>query len=388
MFIQIEPDLSTWGSMATSAQGDVFGQDITTWRIESRRSLGLPIDKPIVIAGHQPEFFHPGILAKFIAGDQAARSISGELVHLVVDHHVGEFNTIEIPQPQGEGLSVRASHLATLDREIAMNYQGRVMPTQTVEPFTDALINAEGTNAAMQFASATDALMSPWATVDHLLGSTALLQTEFGLRIVEEINEDPDRCRTTYNKAVSSHPECGISLLGKDEVPLWYGSRNSRHGSSADGVQPRALLLTLLARASVGDLFVHGLGGVVYDKLMEHWALNWLGVTPCPAAMATATMYLPFQQQSIGDARKQYFSPDGEEEKRKLFLDSIEKAPYRSSTKQKQFKAMHEWLSSMSTRPVESQYRTSDRIAARRDWAFPLYPDEMLDQLRNAIVDG
>ena len=386
VFVQIEPELSSWGSMAAAAQGEVFGQDITTWRNESRRSLELPVDIPIVIVGHQPEFFHPGILAKFIAGEQAANNIGGELVHLVVDHHAGVFNKIEFPEQLEEGLSVQESRLANLDVEIAMKSQERVTPPSNVHPFTDALTNAEGTNAAMQFASATDALMSPWATVDHLLGATSLLKTEFGLRVIEEMQIDPDRCRTTYNDAVSKHPRCSIASLAKDELPLWFGNRNKRFGSMDEEMHPRALLLTLLARVSIGDLFVHGTGGIAYDQIMEQWVSSWLGITPCPATMATATVQMKFQQQSIEDARKQYFSPEGESGKRKQFLDSIDNAPYRSSARREQFNALHEWLSSMRTRPVESQYRTTERIAARRDWAFPLYPDETLNQLRDAIV--
>ena len=375
-----------WGSMATAAQGEVFGQETTTWRTESCRSLGLPIDTPMVVVGHQPEFFHPGILAKFIAGEHAAKSIGGALVHLVVDHHAGVFNNIEIPGQLEEGLCVQELQIADLDVDIAMKDQERVTPHSDVQPFTDALINAEGINAAMQFANETDALMSPWATVDHLVGGTSLLSTEFGQRVLDEMKRDPDRCRTTYNDAVSRHPECSITLLDNDELPLWFGNRNAKFGSMDDTLHPRALLLTLLARVSIGDLFVHGTGGISYDKIMEQWVLDWLGITPCPATMATATLQLEFQLQSIGDARKQYFSPDGEEVKKDLLLDSIESAPYRSIKKKEQFNAMHEWLSSIRPRPVEAQYRSTVRIAARRDWAFPLYPDEMLHQLRDAIV--
>jgi len=384
--VRVEPDLSSWGSMATAAQGEVFGKDVSEWRAESRRSLGLPVDASIVIVGHQPEFFHPGILAKFIAGEQVAKSIGGVLVHLVVDHHAGSFDTIEMPERCGEGLSVREIQLANLATEIAMKAQERVAPTHDVEPFTEALVNADGTNAAMQFASATDALMSPWAKVDHLIAGSDLLHTEFGMRVIAEMNRDPGRCRTMYNQAVSSHQECGISMLGEDELPLWYGNRNSRRGSPRDSVHPRALLLTLLARVSIGDLFVHGTGGMVYDKIMEQWVLKWLGITPCPATMATAMLQLKLQQQSINDARREYFSPKGESKKRKLFLDSITNAPYQSSTRQEQYQAMHAWLSSMNLRPDVAQYRFAEHVAARRDWAFPLYPDEMLDQLRDAIV--
>jgi hypothetical protein len=347
--------------------------------------MGLPEHVQLVVVGHQPEFFHPGILAKFIAGDVVAQKIGGELVHLVVDHHVGSFNTIEIPERQGNRLVIQDMHLALLDHEIAMKYQKRVVPTEGMDPIAEALINATGNNAAMQFASATDALMSSWATVDHLVGSSELLQTEFGFNIIEEMYKDPDRCRETYNNAVANYPDCGITMLANDELPMWHGMRNASHGTLEEGVQPRALLLTLLARVILGDLFVHGTGGMSYDRIMEHWVSSWLGITPCPATMATATLRLPLQQQTIEDARKQYFSPFGESQKREQFLDSIEGAPHKSLLRHEQFQALHDWLASLNSRPDEAQYRDSERIANRRDWAFPLYPDEMLDQLHKAI---
>jgi hypothetical protein len=104
--------------------------------------------------------------------------------------------------------------------------------------------------------------------------------------------------------------------------------------------------------------------------------------------MATATLHLPLQLQTIDDARRQYFSPDGESLKRDRFLDLIERAPYGSIARQEQFQSMHDWLSSLNFRPDESQYRNAERIASRRDWAFPLYPVEMLDQLRDAIKEN
>jgi hypothetical protein len=383
--VQLDPKLSQWNSIVCAAQGDVFDKDLSEWHRETRISIGLPVEAQLIVVGHQPEFFHPGILAKFIAGDIVAQKSGGDLVHLVVDHHVGTSNSIAFPERLGEKLVIRDVLLTTFDEEIAMKDQDRVTPVDGIDPFAEALINAKGDNAAMQVASATDILMSPWANVDHLIGSTALLQTAFGLRVIEEMHRDPDRCRETYNEAVANHPDCVIPMLSNDELPVWYGNRNSRFGSPNDSVQPRALLLTLLARVSLGDLFIHGTGGMLYDKIMEQWVSSWLGITPCPATLATATMHLDLQQQTIEDARSQYFSPDGETQKRDQFLDSIDRSPYKSSTRQEQFQAMHDWLSSINDRPDESQFRNAERIASRRDWAFSLYPDEMLDALREAI---
>ena len=71
--------------------------------------MGLPEHVKIIVVGHQPEFFHPGVLAKFIAGDLVAQKLKGVLVHLVVDHLTGSCNTIEIPERQDEHFPRRRS---------------------------------------------------------------------------------------------------------------------------------------------------------------------------------------------------------------------------------------------------------------------------------------
>ncbi|MEE2912966.1 MAG: hypothetical protein VX436_04085 [Planctomycetota bacterium] len=374
--------------MVRAPRGKIFGKDILQWRNETRSSLGISEDVPVIIAGHQPEFFHPGILAKFIAGDIVARDVGGELVHLVVDHCMGSLNPIEIPTMQGDQIEVIKFELSALVEQVIMKDQKRVVLPRDIEPFATALFNASGDNAAIQIGNATDALMSPWASVDHLIGSSELLQTEFGLRVIEEMRNDPSRCRESYNHAVSRHKNCGISLLLNDELPVWYGKHNANFGGLNDSIQPRALLLTLLARVSIGDLFVHGTGGMLYDTIMEQWAFDWLDIVPCKAVMATATLRMPLKEQTIEDARRQYFSPDGELEKKDQYIKSIDRAPYKSSERRKQFQAMHNWLSSLNTRPDEARYRIAHRIASRRDWSFPLYPYLMLDQLREVILEN
>ena len=146
------------------------------------------------------------------------------------------------------------------------------------------------------------------------------------------------------------------------------------------------MLLTLLARLAIGDLFVHGTGGSRYDNIMEQWLFDWLGVYPCYTTMATATLKLPIKVQSIADARSDYFNPIHLSEKKKMYLASIEESPYGSTERLMQFHAIHAWLDSVGTRPDIKAIRISQEIANRRDWAFPLYPTEMIDELVDGIT--
>ncbi len=349
--------------------GELFGRTIADWRASARNTLGLP-DKPIIVVGHQPEFFHPGILAKFVAASQIAKQIDGSLVHLVVDHHIGNSGVIEVPDETGRYLSTKQLVVAKVDTHIAMKDQPRVLPSHD-NIFSKALANATGDNAAMQFANATGNLMKPWAQIDFCIAGTLLLNTELGEALTEEMRMNPAPCITAYNNAVSRFQKCDISILDKNELPLWNGKTNDIVTSKFDDLRPRALLLTLLARVLLGDLFVHGTGGYTYDKVMECWLSEWLHIKPCAMTMATATVMLPFQVQTIEQARRDYFLPP------QHFLDAIEKAPVGSPERKTLFFAMHKWLEKNNLKPDLKALKNAQGIANRRDWSFPLYGEKI-----------
>jgi hypothetical protein len=60
-------------------------------------------------------------------------------------------------------------------------------------------------------------------------------------------------------------------------------------------IRPRALTLTLFARLFVGDVFIHGLGGAIYDKVTDEIVRSYYRVEPPQAVMATGTVLLPLR---------------------------------------------------------------------------------------------
>lgn len=372
------PNFAEWSSLIGAPVGNLFGKPLTFWRKQAREQLGLP-PIPLVVVGHQPEFFHAGVLAKFIAGNCVATQVGGALVHLVVDHHFGTSGAIDTPSEEGASLTTSVLQIATLDATCSMKDQPRVTPVQGTV-FTDALANARGKNAAMQFANATDVLMSPYATVAHCIAGTSLLKTTLGQALISYMQKDPGACISAYNHAVSQIVDCGIAPLESKELPLWQGVHNEPFAGDSDDLRPRALLLTLLARLVIGDLFVHGTGGYSYDAVMELWAKDWLGVSPCEKVMATADVRLKFNLRTIEEERRLYFNPP------KHMLQAIEGAPYQSAEKQLHFLALHKFLEQTGQKPVVQEIKKAWKIANRRDWAFPLYGSSQLMQLKDSIT--
>jgi len=60
-------------------------------------------------------------------------------------------------------------------------------------------------------------------------------------------------------------------------------------------IRPRALSLTLFTHLCLGDVFVHGLGGALYDKVTDVVFERFLGVRAPGVILATCTVHLPLE---------------------------------------------------------------------------------------------
>jgi hypothetical protein len=60
-------------------------------------------------------------------------------------------------------------------------------------------------------------------------------------------------------------------------------------------IRPRALALTLFVRMAVGDAFIHGLGGALYDKITDEVFGRLLGVQAPEIILASCTVRLPIE---------------------------------------------------------------------------------------------
>ncbi|MBX3374348.1 MAG: hypothetical protein KF817_10980 [Phycisphaeraceae bacterium] len=292
-------------------------------------------------------------------------------------------------------------------------------------------------DAAAQMAGALADLRSPWCARMPAFRASDLVASAFGRRFIRAMVDDPWTCAQRYNDAVRAVPEAGLPpLLIRDdlvELPLWrVGADGVRQRAfDADAGQwlaadasaapssrllPRALLLTALVRLAAVDLFVHGTGGAVYDRAMESWVTGWLGVRPAPFAVATATLRLPLQdpaahhrasiaQEMAAAAHRTWHDPEpapardapGPGEVKRLLLSAIEAAPRGSRRRRAAYRAMHEQLAMLRSRHIgrveaaqrraraAQEARADAVIAARRDWAFPLYEPASLAALADAV---
>ena len=91
-------------SLVSSSTATVGGLPFSTWRELVRSEVAACCgardgfgDKPLIVSGHQPELFHPGVWIKNFAAAGFGRSVDGVGVHIVADSDLIKRTTAAVP---------------------------------------------------------------------------------------------------------------------------------------------------------------------------------------------------------------------------------------------------------------------------------------------------
>jgi hypothetical protein len=257
--------------------------------------------------------------------------------------------------------------------------------------------------------------------------------------IVSRMLADAHRCASLYNRAVAEFPGAGMTpmVVGRElvELPMWAVRWNESRqrvfvdlsdsdpmfvyddGEPIDReavtLLPRALMLTAVMRGYLCDLFIHGTGGLVYDKVTEAWWNAWAGETLSPMAGVTADVFLalgaPVADRAELDRAVWYrhhlphnldrvLGLDGQAAQRKREIlehmnDDRDKARRRAA-----FGELHQINRDLAEQHpqavVSAQQKLhlaqvgviNARTSARRDWCFALYPPASLHELGRRLA--
>jgi len=192
------------------------------------------------------------------------------------------------------------------------------------------------------FARCRRRLERAWGVANREVPLGRLWATKAFARLAGAILADLPRFHTVHNAAVRayrqehgitspSHPVPDLARVeGWDEAPFWAwrpGARRQRLFARIDGprvvlrfgnevldlpaepeafvrawcglgvrgvrLRSRALTTTLAARLLLADLFIHGLGGGLYDALTDVLLRDYVGVAPPGFLILTGTLRLP-----------------------------------------------------------------------------------------------
>jgi hypothetical protein len=420
------------------AEGEMLGRPLREWRAAMRAELGVPAGL-VAGTGHQVEWWHPGIVAKFMWADAIAGRDGAAVLWLVVDTDVRDPRELRVPvETQGKLQAVthrfgpRAAQGTPACRRDAHApapfeaLRGVAIPASAAEGVRaahDALLaNAGAADCTEQVIGAlretTPAIGTPACTVR----TSNLLQTALGAAIVAHAAADPVECARAFNAAVRLVPRVAQPLaedgpLGA-ELPFWTmaadGTRARVSASELPALRersaplwPRAFLTSAIARAALCDRFVHGTGGGTYERATEAFAASWMGATLPAFDMATATLRLPFAPDdgpppvTPAERRARWFDPESAHgamsDRKRAALDAIARAPRASAERRAAWRAMHEQLArtrnahachfmELDARTAADRERTrAALLRADRTWAAVLHPQESLVRLAEAM---
>jgi len=179
-------------------------------------------------------------------------------------------------------------------------------------------------------------------------------------------------------------------------------------------IRTRALTTTLFARLCLCDLFLHGIGGALYDEVTDDILRTWLGLEPPPYMVLTATLRLPIAGDSSPALPRPHdlrwrlrdqqwnperYLPDGESAEalgKKLAVVERMAAPSggdRTSSSLELAFLRTVWRSQVESSVQAAQAdlarsearELSTRRLGSRDFAWPLHPRANLEQLWERI---
>ena len=440
--VRLEPAPTGW-----KASLDARFESLDAQARHFRSQLGLPADQPIVMTGHQATWWHSGILAKFIAADALATAVGAQTACIVPDQDEQDFATIAFPVREEKGGDADTTSAIAVERVAVAPAVGPGVASASCPAFTPLSMtpasapatasvsqglgalrdrlqaHADEASAARQVIGALRDLAAPFASTGQTLFASALCRTDLFQSLVERIISAPEQVAMQYNDAVVRHPEAGLTPMRKRrgawETPLWrLLPQTPRLRVFSDELPvidrselaPRAIFMTGLMRLAACDLFIHGVGGGVYDGASADWFGSWLGEELAPMTVATATLRLPVAQDpevsahsvahAVWLAQAARHNPGllgaGEEQAKKDKLVAKAHA-LRHADAAPVFDEMHELLAAyrrahaqelqeLAHRAHEARASLTSRdIALDRTWAFFLHEESALHALRSDI---
>jgi hypothetical protein len=224
--------------------------------------VGSPFDidavssssRPLVVTGHQPELFHPGVWVKAFAAAGIAGSHQGVALNLIVDNDIPKSTSIQVPTLDQDGLRVARvefdrwendtpyEDLAVRDESRFSTFADRVRQALGVavkDPVLDEfwpLVLRRGSETAlpgMRFSLARREIEAEWGISNLEVPLSEVCQTDGFLWFASHILAQLPRYRQVYNDALREyrtahgirskhHPVAALDRRGDWlEAPFW-----------------------------------------------------------------------------------------------------------------------------------------------------------------------
>ena len=211
-------------------------------------------DRPIFLAGHQPQLFHPGVWFKNLALGAMAESHGALAINLIIDSDTMKANTLRVPggsidQPHTEaipfdsaGSRVPFEERGVVDRQVLADF-GRRVQRQIAPLVPDPLIRRywpmvlerlrQTDNLGACLAQSRHQLEGQWGSNTLEVPQSRICHTESHAWFVSHLLAQLPRFREDYNAVVAAYRQAHrirstahpVPNLGRDgpwlEAPFW-----------------------------------------------------------------------------------------------------------------------------------------------------------------------
>jgi hypothetical protein len=450
-----------------------------------------PLDpaRRLVVAGHQPELFHPGVWAKNFALQGIARAHALTPLNFLVDSDTAKSSALRLPAPPDAEHAW--PHLVTVPYDRwsgeTPHEEQRILEPPLFESFAeragavlrgwrlgsilpafweDVTHEARRTpNPGTCFAAARRTWERRWGCANLEVPLSVLCRTRsfawFACHLLADLpwfhslhNACVRQYRESHGIRSKNHPVPNLGAAdGWLETPFWAwregrgrrqrlfartsGSRlelraglevwpslphplTNPNGATTAwlGLQlagyklrSRALTTTLFARLFLAELFVHGIGGGIYDELTDELIQRFYRVEPPGFLILSATRLLPLPLYPATEAEcrrlarlarelhwkpQLYLSTAPDSEHAALLAEQrswIERQPADRAERRRRTVRLRE-LAELLRAPLQERERqvraeraqceqglAANALLRRRDWAFCLYPETPLRDL-------
>ncbi len=300
------------------------------------RENGEPVpplnDGPLIVTGHQPELFHPGVWAKNFAAHGLARRVNGLSLNLIADSDTLKDRTIRVPTLDGDpkiyGNPNRVEALPFADPGPELPYElstvghlspffrlgksfGKISAKWPFQPMLPDLQNHYLADPKApigeHFSRLRRTQERAWGCQNLELPVSRLCRTDAWAEFVAAIERRLPEFTRVYNAAIVEYRRANrvrsinhpAPLLEPGERPFWRMTASGRDrpyaAFPAGELRPRALTLTLFARLFFADLFIHGIGGGKYDEVTDAIIRGFFHCEPPAYQVLTLTAHLPFE---------------------------------------------------------------------------------------------
>ena len=305
-------------------------QNVIDAAVSYLRENGEPVpplnDGPLIVTGHQPELFHPGVWAKNFAANGLARRVNGLSLNLIADSDTLKVRSIRVPTLDGDATRLQLVEFDSPQRDrpfeseivahtwVFTHFNAAVGDIAKAWPFRPILPDLRSLAFAHPFLLIGEYFSRvrreqdrAWGCHNLELPVSRLCRTDAWAEFVAAVERRLPEFTQVYNAAITEYRRANrvrsenhpAPLLEPGERPFWRMTPTGRdrpYAACPPGeLRPRALTLTLFARLFFADLWIHGIGGGKYDEVTDAIIRNFFRCDPPAYQVLTLTAHLPFE---------------------------------------------------------------------------------------------